>query len=85
MGFPSGHATAASAFFGALFYPAATLSPLPRALVRVGAVLTIVLVAIARIVLRAHWPTDTLAGIALGLTLASIAAMLAERFENERE
>jgi membrane-associated phospholipid phosphatase len=47
-------------------------------------VVTIVLVAIARIVLRAHWPTDSLAGIALGLTLASIAAMLAERLENER-
>lgn len=84
MGFPSGHATAASAFFGALFYLAATLPPLPRALVRIGAVVTIVLVAIARVVLRAHWPTDTLAGIALGLTLASIAAMLAERLDGER-
>jgi membrane-associated phospholipid phosphatase len=59
MGFPSGHATAASAFFGALFYLAATLSPLPRALVRIGAVVTIVLVAIARIVLRAHWTDDS--------------------------
>ena len=79
MGFPSGHATAAAAFFGAAFYLAATLPPLPRALVRIGAALTIVLVAVARVVLRAHWPADTLAGIALGLTLASIAAMLAER------
>jgi membrane-associated phospholipid phosphatase len=79
MGFPSGHATAATAFFGAVFYLAATLPPLPRALVRIGAALTIVLVAVARVVLRAHWPADTLAGIALGLTLASIAAMLAER------
>ena len=83
MAFPSGHATAASAFFGALFYLAATLPPLPRALVRVGAVVTIVLVAIARVVLRAHWPTDTLAGIALGLTLASIGAVLAERLDSE--
>ena len=81
MGFPSGHATAATAFFGAVFYLAATLPPLPRALVRVGAALTIVLVAIARVVLRAHWPADTLAGIALGLTLAAIAAMLAAREE----
>lgn len=81
MGFPSGHATAAAAFFGAAFYLAATLPPLPRALVRIGAALTIVLVAVARVVLRAHWPADTLAGIALGLTLASIAAMLAERRE----
>ena len=46
-----------------------------------GAVLTIVLVAMARVILRAHWPADTLAGIALGLALASIAAMLAEREE----
>jgi membrane-associated phospholipid phosphatase len=84
MGFPSGHATAATAFFGALFYLAATLPPLPRALVRVGAVVTIVLVAIARVVLRAHWPTDTLAGIALGLTLASVAAGLVERPSNAR-
>ena len=81
MGFPSGHATAAAAFFGAVFYLAAALPPLPRALVRIGAALTIVLVAVARVVLRAHWPADTLAGIALGLTLTSIAALLAERDE----
>jgi len=81
MGFPSGHATAAAAFFGALFYLAATFPPLARRLVRAGAVLMIVLVALARVILRAHWPADTLAGIALGLTLASIAAMLAEREE----
>ena len=81
MGFPSGHATAAAAFFGALFYLAAAFTPLARRLVRAGAVLMIVLVALARVILRAHWPADTLAGIALGLTLASIAAMLAEREE----
>ena len=81
MGFPSGHATAAAAYFGALFYLAKTLPPPTRSLVRVGAVLTIVLVAMARVILRAHWPADTLAGIALGLTLASIAVMVAEREE----
>jgi membrane-associated phospholipid phosphatase len=81
MGFPSGHATAAAAYFGAVFYLARALSPPARWLVRVGAVLTILLVAMARVVLRAHWPTDTLAGIALGLTLASVAVMVAERDE----
>jgi membrane-associated phospholipid phosphatase len=79
MGFPSGHATAAAAYFGALFYLAESLPPLARALVRAGAVLTVVLVAVARVVLRAHWPADTLAGIGLGLALASVAAMLAAR------
>jgi len=78
MGFPSGHATAAAAFFGAVFYLAQSLSPPARALVRVGAVLVIVLVALARVILRAHWPADTLAGIGLGLAFASAAALLAE-------
>jgi undecaprenyl-diphosphatase len=81
MGFPSGHATAAAAYFGALFYLAESLRPPARTLVRAAAVLTIVLVAIARVMLRAHWPADTLAGIGLGLAYASLAVMLARRGE----
>jgi undecaprenyl-diphosphatase len=77
MGFPSGHATAAAAFFGAVIYLAGSLSPPARVLVRIGAGLVIVLVAVARVVLRAHWPSDAFAGIALGLAFASIAAMVA--------
>jgi len=71
MGFPSGHATAAAAFFGAVFYLAESLRPPARRLV------IIVLVATARVMLRAHWPSDALAGIALGLALASGAALAA--------
>jgi membrane-associated phospholipid phosphatase len=77
MGFPSGHATAAAAYFGAVFYLARPLPPWARVLVRAGAVLTIVLVAVARVILRAHWPVDSIAGIGLGLALASAAALLA--------
>jgi undecaprenyl-diphosphatase len=79
MGFPSGHATAAAAFFGALIYLATALPPRARVLVRAASVALIVLVCLARIVLRAHWPVDTLAGAALGLALASLASLLAER------
>ncbi len=75
-GFPSGHATAAAAFFGAVIYLACDLPPARRALVRALAVGGMVLVAIARVVLRAHWPSDALAGVALGLALASIAALV---------
>jgi undecaprenyl-diphosphatase len=76
--FPSGHATAASAYFGALFYLAGALSaPALRVGVRAIALAAIVLVALARIVLRAHWPSDVLAGAALGLALASAAALAA--------
>jgi membrane-associated phospholipid phosphatase len=77
MGFPSGHANAAAAFFGAVIYLAGSLPSAARAFVRIGAALVIVLVAVARVVLRAHWPSDALAGIALGLAFASAAAILA--------
>jgi len=77
LGFPSGHATAAAAYFGAVAYLAGSLPrPLPVA-VRLCALLAVVAVAVARVVLRAHWPSDALGGVALGLALASAAAMLA--------
>jgi undecaprenyl-diphosphatase len=77
-GFPSGHATAAAAFFGAVAYLAATLPPAARRPMRAAAVAAIVLIALARVLLRAHWPSDALGGVALGLALASLAALLAD-------
>jgi len=79
MGFPSGHATAAAAFFGAVIYLAGSLRPPLRVAVRAASVVLIVLVALARIMLRAHWPVDTLGGIALGLFFASLATILSAR------
>jgi undecaprenyl-diphosphatase len=77
-GFPSGHAAASTAFFCAVAYLAGSLpSGRVRWVVRTVAVLAIVLVALARIILRAHWPSDALGGIALGLALASAAALFA--------
>jgi undecaprenyl-diphosphatase len=76
-GFPSGHATAAAAYFGALIYLAGALPPRARGLLRAVAALAIVLVALSRVMLRAHWPSDVVGGIALGLALASAAALLA--------
>ena len=75
-GFPSGHATAAAAFFGAVLYLAGSLSPPWRRTVRGLAVACILLVGVARVILRAHWPSDVLGGITLGLGLATIAAIL---------
>lgn len=76
-GFPSGHATAAAAFFGAVIYLSGTMPPLPRRIVRAGSAIMIVLVGVARVMLRAHWPMDVVGGAALGLAWASVAAMLA--------
>ncbi|HYE89365.1 MAG TPA: phosphatase PAP2 family protein [Terriglobales bacterium] len=80
-GFPSGHATAAAAYFGAVLYLARELRPPRRALVRAAAIAVMVLVGIARVMLRAHWPSDVVAGLALGLCLASAATVLAARVD----
>jgi membrane-associated phospholipid phosphatase len=75
-GFPSGHVAAATAFALLLVYLAG--SRWPRSWVRGTlwgiAAAAIVAVALARIVLRAHWPLDALGGIALGATCACAAA-----------
>jgi undecaprenyl-diphosphatase len=75
-GFPSGHATASAAFFGAVIYLAGALRPAARVALRIAAPVAIVLVGLSRVMLRAHWPSDVLGGIALGLALASAAALL---------
>jgi membrane-associated phospholipid phosphatase len=77
-GFPSGHAAAAAAYFGAVIYAATDLPPTARRIVRVAAALMILLVGLARILLNAHWPSDVLAGIALGVACAIAAALISE-------
>jgi undecaprenyl-diphosphatase len=76
-GFPSGHATAIAAYAGALLYLSAELPPRARGIVRLAAIAVMLAVGIARIVLRAHWPSDVVAGFALGLGLAALAALVA--------
>jgi undecaprenyl-diphosphatase len=76
LGFPSGHTTAAASFAVILIYLAsrARLHPATRLAVQVFAVATMLLVGWARIVLRAHWPTDVLGGLLLGTACAAAAA-----------
>jgi membrane-associated phospholipid phosphatase len=76
MGFPSGHATAAAAFFGSVIYLTASLPRATRNAVWTLAVVSILLVGVTRVSLGAHWPTDALAGMALGISLASAARLL---------
>ena len=79
LGFPSGHSTAAAAFFGIVMLMAGSLPPRACAWVRVLALVMITLVGMARVILRAHWPSDVLAVIALGLALAAAAGSIATR------
>jgi membrane-associated phospholipid phosphatase len=75
-GFPSGHATASAACLAAFAYAAGDLAPVLRRVARALAVCLILLVGLARIVLHAHWPSDVLGGIALGLGCAGAAALI---------
>lgn len=79
LGFPSGHVTAASAYFALAAYLISQRLKDWGALLWIAAGITVALVGVARIVLRAHWPADLLGGIALGLAVASAAFWWYER------
>ena len=87
-GFPSGHAAAAAAFAVIVVCLAgrSRLRPASQAAVCAVAVILAVLVGLARVELRAHWPSDVLAGWALGTACAAGAAWwdLSDRIRRAR-
>ena len=76
LGFPSGHTTAAAAFAVLAVYLLSRggLRPAARLSLQIFAIAMMILVGWARIVLRAHWPTDVLGGLLLGTACAAAAA-----------
>jgi undecaprenyl-diphosphatase len=75
--FPSGHAAGAASVYLPL---AVLLLSSPRPAVRRGAVIAAVtlcvLVAVSRVVLGVHFPTDVIAGVALGAACTCVGAWL---------
>ena len=76
--FPSGHATFAMAFFGALFYFSSIYISrlILKRLIQIVSVAFILLTGISRIYLGAHWPSDVLGGYLLGCLILSILVLL---------
>ncbi len=64
--FPSGHAVAAAAVYGMLAYTFARLYPRLRTPLAIIAPLFILALGLSRPYLGVHWPTDVVAGFALG-------------------
>lgn len=73
--FPSGHSTAAAATFLTLATVLASVESTRRtkALIYALAITAMVAVGVSRVYLGVHWPTDVLAGWALGATWALAA------------
>jgi undecaprenyl-diphosphatase len=84
--FPSGHATNSAAMFLTLGLVMAVFvfrRPLARILMVAGAGMVVAAIGASRLVLGVHWPTDVLAGWALGTTVAlavTISTTLLVRF-----
>jgi undecaprenyl-diphosphatase len=79
MGFPSGHVTAAAAYFALFAYLMGQRLKDRAVVLWIVVWIPVVLVGVARIVQRAHWPADVIGGVALGLAFVSAAAWWHER------
>ena len=79
--FPSGHSAMSAAFFGSVAGLAATSARRRRAAAAylAGGLGTVLVVGFSRIALGVHWPTDVLAGWAVGFGWVSLVFALAER------
>jgi membrane-associated phospholipid phosphatase len=65
--FPSGHATATTALlFAVAYYVTSGRAPKARSLIWATALLGSLLIGVTRVYLGVHWPTDVIAGMALG-------------------
>lgn len=81
--FPSGHAMSAAVVYGTVAYLAARLQKrhLHRVLTMVVAAILIVIIAITRLYLGVHYPSDVFAGIIIGLSWAAFCMATLEAFQ----
>jgi membrane-associated phospholipid phosphatase len=73
--FPSGHTTTATMGYILIAWLLAQLWPARRIPLFVGAAVVAAAVGLSRVYLGVHWPSDVLAGWALGLAWLSLAAL----------
>jgi membrane-associated phospholipid phosphatase len=74
--YPSGHALGSMVLYGFLSYVLATIYPRYAKLLYGVATLLIVLIGLSRLYLGVHWPTDILAGYAIGFLWITVCITL---------
>ncbi len=76
--FPSAHSSSATAL-----YPTLAAEYPEKKWLRIPAILFPLVIAASRCYLGAHWPTDVLCGLGLGLLFFAFAEFVLPRFKNE--
>lgn len=71
--FPSGHTTFAIVFFGLLVY--IFTKPNKRLIPSILATFIITAIALSRLILKVHYPTDIIAGLIIGTTILTISIL----------
>jgi undecaprenyl-diphosphatase len=81
--FPSGHAMSAAVVYGTVAYLAARLqrTHLARTITIGVALLLVVLISVSRVYLGVHYPSDTLAGVTIGLAWAAFCMATLEAIQ----
>lgn len=77
--FPSGHSSAAFAFAGAVFWSG------PPRWMKVAAPILALLMALSRLYVGVHYPTDVAAGICVGCLAGFLGALLVRKAYQKRE
>src|SRR5918998_2282269 len=78
--FPSGHAMSAATVYMTVAYLAARLQRrhISRVLTLLAATIVVVLIAVSRLYLGVHYPTDVAAGVILGIAWAALCMAMLE-------
>ncbi|MCR5585216.1 MAG: phosphatase PAP2 family protein [Lachnospiraceae bacterium] len=76
--FPSAHSSSATAL-----YPTLAAEYKSKKWLRIPAILIPVLIAFSRCYLGAHWPTDVLCGLLLGLLFFALSEFVLKRIDNK--
>ena len=77
--FPSGHSLASTVIYGLLAYTLARRWPAHTMLVGTIAAFVVAAIAFSRLYLGVHWPSDVVAGVAIGYLCLTATILYARR------